>query len=81
MLEKQRECCLNRPFSRSTIHRLEVRNTENVGYELFCTSKIKKGNFICEYVGDVLKKKEFMKIYEKEKKEKEKTQLIYCKTE
>ncbi|KMZ85268.1 hypothetical protein PVBG_06388, partial [Plasmodium vivax Brazil I] len=70
-IQIQDKKCFNRPFKHSAIKDLEIKQTERTGYGVFCKRDIKNGELICEYVGEVLGKKEFeerMEAYQEESK-------------
>ncbi|ETW54650.1 hypothetical protein PFUGPA_03256 [Plasmodium falciparum Palo Alto/Uganda] len=67
--------CFNRPFRKSFVKDLEIKKTEKTGYGVFCKRDIKNGELICEYVGEVLGKREFEKRLEVYQEESKKTDM------
>lgn len=61
---KAKEKCKNQNFRRGTRVSLQVRETGAKGYGLFAMEDIQAGQFIIEYVGEVIDKVEFQKRFE-----------------
>eukprot|EP00884_Botryococcus_braunii_P013408 jgi/Botrbrau1/22068/Bobra.0638s0001.1 len=51
--------CTNQEFTRRQYARLEVRRAGGKGFGLYCAEDIKRGQFIIEYMGEVLDEDEY----------------------
>jgi hypothetical protein len=53
--------CQNKKFQTNCSIKLDVRNCNEKGNGLFCLEDLKKGQFVKEYVGEIVSEKELQK--------------------
>lgn len=60
-----KEQCQNQKFRKSQLYDTEIRPTQKKGFGLFAMEPIPLGEFVCEYVGQVINSDEFQKRFKK----------------
>jgi len=68
--------CSNRIVTRGPNQNLKICKTKNKGYGLYCSKPVIKGEYICEYAGELLDEETARKRYEHQTKNKKSNYIL-----